>query len=118
MGRISIKRVYEPVEKSDGMRILVDRLWPRGLKKDAAHLDLWMKAVAPSVTLRKWFDHDPEKWQEFSLKYRFELKNNPAVPELLTFVKQRTNVTLLYAARDEQHNHALVLQKHINDEGG
>lgn len=114
MGTVKIKRIYEPADKTDGLRILVDRLWPRGMKKETAQLDEWMKAVAPSVTLRKWFNHDTAKWQEFKAKYTFELKHNDAIKELLQLISKNPVVTLLYAAHSEDHNHALVLQHFIN----
>jgi uncharacterized protein YeaO (DUF488 family) len=113
MVTLQIKRIYEPVEKSDGKRILVDRLWPRGVKKEAAHLDEWMKDVAPSTALRTWFNHDVAKWEEFKGKYALELKQNKAVNILLDMIKESKTITLLYAAHDEQHNHALVLQQFI-----
>jgi len=109
MGTLQVKRIYDPVEKSDGMRILVDRLWPRGVKKESAHLGEWMKAIAPSDALRKWFHHDPVEWQEFEAKYMLELKQNDAVKDLLDIIHKNQTVTLLYAARDAEHNHALVL---------
>lgn len=115
MGTIQIKRIYEPAEKKDGKRILVDRLWPRGLKKESAHLDEWVKAVAPSVALRRWFDHDPAKWEAFSLQYTLELKKNKAVNDLIDELKHAGTFTLLYAAHDEQHNHALVLQRFLEE---
>lgn len=97
------------------MRILVDRLWPRGVKKETAHVDEWMKAVAPSTELRKWFNHDRPKWDQFQSKYTHELTQNDAVEELLHLIKNNKTVTLLYAAHDEQHNHALVLQQFIGE---
>lgn len=114
MGTVQIKRIYEPVDKKDGARILVDRLWPRGMKKASAQLDEWMKDIAPSADLRKWFKHDPTKWEEFKAKYNFELKHNDAVKDLLDLIKKNKVVTLLYAAHDEQHNHALVLYHFIS----
>lgn len=105
-----LKRVYEAAAASDGYRVLVDRLWPRGLKKEAAAIDLWLKQVAPSPELRRWFGHDPEKFREFSKLYTQELKSNPAVAELRALAKQHKTLTLLYGARDTEHNHALVLQ--------
>jgi len=111
MGKISIKRIYEPYAASDGFRILVDRLWPRGLKKEDARVDRWMKEVAPSSALRKWFDHDPAKWAEFTHWYQEELQANPAFAELTGLIKEKGSaVTLLYAAKDEAHNQAVVLQ--------
>ena len=110
MSNIRIKRIYEPVETKDGARILIDRLWPRGIKKENAHIDHWMKPVAPSTELRKWFAHDPVKWESFQKKYKEELKKTGALDELISNIKKYKTVTLLYAARDEQHNHAVVLQ--------
>lgn len=108
---IKIKRIYEPAEESDGRRILVDRLWPRGIKKDSTSLDAWRKDLAPTVGLRKWYNHDPAKWEEFQLKYLLELKHNPAVMDFQRVTAGDEIVTLLYAARDTHHTHALVLQR-------
>ena len=110
MTNIRIKRVYEEPNREDGKRILVDRLWPRGLSKEKAKVDLWLKDVAPSTELRKWFAHDAAKWAEFQTRYREELKGNK---EQLALLKQeaRGTVTLLYGARDQQHNEAVVLQR-------
>jgi uncharacterized protein YeaO (DUF488 family) len=107
---IRIKRIYEPYAPEDGCRILVDRLWPRGVTKEEAHLDFWMKDLAPSPTLRKWFDHDPGKWTAFSKKYREELKTAPNINAHLDTLKKQEVLTLVYAAKDEKHTHALVLQ--------
>ena len=107
--KISIKRVYLPAEDSDGYRVLVDRLWPRGIKKENAKIDLWAKALAPSAELRKWFNHIPGRFDEFSKKYVEELKANPEVAPILDKLRQHDKVTLLYGARDEQHNNAVVL---------
>jgi uncharacterized protein YeaO (DUF488 family) len=115
MGTIQIKRVYEPAEKTDGKRILVDRLWPRGISKEAAHLDEWMKDVAPSADLRKWFHQDTSNLQEFKAKYLLELKQNPAVNNLLDRINKNDKITLLYASHDAEHNHALVLLQFVND---
>ena len=104
-----IKRVYEPAKPTDGTRVLVDRLWPRGLRKADADLALWMKDVAPTPRLRVWFGHDPEKFAEFRRRYTRELKGNPAVAELRKLGRSK-RVTLLYAAHDPKVNHALVLQ--------
>ncbi|MGN1254938.1 MAG: DUF488 domain-containing protein [Prevotella sp.] len=106
---MSIKRVYLPAEDSDGYRVLVDRLWPRGIKKENAKIDLWAKALAPSAELRKWFNHIPERFEEFSKKYVEELKANPEVAPILDELRQHDKVTLLYGAKDEQHNNAVVL---------
>jgi uncharacterized protein YeaO (DUF488 family) len=105
---IAIKRAYEPPSAKDGTRILVDRLWPRGVSKAKAALDGWDKDVAPSPALRKWFDHKPERFQEFSRRYRAELKHNPAVADLRAL---KGKVTLIYGARDPAINHAVVLAK-------
>ncbi|HEY4355800.1 MAG TPA: DUF488 domain-containing protein [Acidobacteriaceae bacterium] len=104
---IRIKRVYEPAADADGRRILVDRLWPRGLSKANAHVDVWLKDAGPSHALRKWFGHDPDRWAEFQRKYRAELKGSAALQELKKAAKG--NVTLLYGAKDEEHNQAVVL---------
>lgn len=106
---ISIKRVYLPAEDSDGYRVLVDRLWPRGIKKEDAKVDLWAKTLAPSVELRKWFNHIPERFEEFSKKYVEELKANPEAALVLDELRRHDKVTLLYGAKDEQHNNAVVL---------
>ncbi|GEP97113.1 DUF488 domain-containing protein [Chitinophaga cymbidii] len=110
---IHIKRVYEPFEKSDGFRVLIDGLWPRGLKKEAVHADEWLKDIAPSTTLRKWFGHDPDKWTAFKEKYQTELKGSDALQTLIEHIRQHKKVTLLYAARDEAHNNAQVLQEYL-----
>ena len=110
------KRVYEVATKSDGYRVLVDRLWPRGLTKRNAHVDLWLKEVAPSQALRKWFGHEPEKWTEFQKKYRAELKKEKeALAALRKLEKERRKVTLLFGAKDENHNQAVVLLKVLRD---
>jgi uncharacterized protein YeaO (DUF488 family) len=103
-----IKRVYEPATAQDGIRVLVDRLWPRGVRKESARLDSWLKDVAPSPTLRRWFDHRPERFAEFGRRYRQELKTNAAFEELLK-LGHRRRVTLVYGARDPAINHAVVL---------
>ena len=107
---IKLKRVYEEPAKTDGTRILVDRLWPRGLTKERAHIDLWLKDVAPSTALRKWFAHDPAKWPEFKARYKAELKNNVSQLALLKQAITRGPATLLYGAKDREHNEAVVLQ--------
>ncbi len=107
---MKIKRAYAPVEDTDGYRILVDRLWPRGISKDKAKIDLWLKSVAPSNDLRKWFGHDPERFPEFSKRYQAELKESGALDELRAAIKEHPNATLLFAAHDEEHNNAVVLQ--------
>ncbi|MEP7279884.1 MAG: DUF488 domain-containing protein [Bacteroidota bacterium] len=115
MTTIRIKRVYEPVEKKDGFRILVDRLWPRGIKKESLHAETWIKEAAPSAALRKWFNHEPEKWAAFRDKYKNELKKNTAITELLQYVGKHTTLTLLYAAKDEAHNQAVILQQFLEE---
>ncbi|MBS1949353.1 MAG: DUF488 domain-containing protein [Bacteroidetes bacterium] len=107
---IKIKRIYEPVDKTDGFRVLVDRLWPRGLSKEKAHCAKWLKEVAPSDELREWFGHEAGKWEEFKKKYSEELKHSTALIELKKIVEDHQTVTLLYGAKDEQHNQAVVLQ--------
>lgn len=107
---VALKRAYEPPADADGTRVLVDRLWPRGVAKAGARIDLWLKDVAPSTELRKWFGHDPDKWPAFQQKYRAELKGSPALAELRKLVRQGP-VTLVYSARDELHNDAVVLRK-------
>ena len=104
-----IKRIYDPSQPSDGTRVLVDRLWPRGVKKTDAHLDAWMKDVAPSTELRLWFSHVPARFDEFRRRYEAELTGNPRVGELRTLGRGK-QVTLLYAAHDPKVNHALVLR--------
>lgn len=109
--KLQLKRVYEKPAKEDGMRILVDRLWPRGLTKEKAAVDLWLKEIAPSTELRKWFDHDPGKWNEFKKRYRQELKNNKEQVAILKGHLKEGPVTLIYGAKDEQHNDAIVLKE-------
>ena len=109
--KIKIKRVYEKPDKEDGMRILVDRLWPRGLTKEKASIDLWLKDIAPSTVLRKWFGHDPDKWKEFEKRYIYELKENEEQVSLLKDQMKKGMVTLVYGAKDEEHNQALVLKE-------
>lgn len=108
--RLRLKRAYEPPARGDGTRILVDRLWPRGLRKEDAALDDWLKDVAPSPTLRKWFGHDPERWSEFRRRYTRELGAHAEQLENIRALARAGTVTLVYGARDEEHNHALVLR--------
>ena len=108
---IHIKRVYEEPDAKDGTRILVDRLWPRGLTKEKAKVDLWLKEVAPSTELRKWFAHDPARWAEFQARYREELRRNKQPASLLKEEASKGPVTLVYGAKDQQHNEAVVLQE-------
>lgn len=115
MKLVQVKRIYEPPEASDGFRILVDRIWPRGMKKETAAIDKWLKDVSPSTDLRKWFNHEPEKWTAFSEAYREELKKSAAIDELMRYIKKHKTITLLYSAKDEQHNQAVVLQRFIKE---
>lgn len=107
---LRLKRVYEPVSPDDGVRILIDRLWPRGLSKAAAALDEWAKDIAPSTELRQWFGHDPERWPEFQRRYKIELyQHTEELDRIRALVKTHT-VTLVYSAHDEEHNDAIVLK--------
>jgi uncharacterized protein YeaO (DUF488 family) len=108
---IKIKRVYERPDKEDGTRILVDRLWPRGLTKAKASVDLWLKDIAPSTELRKWFGHDPGKWAEFKTRYRAELRENDEQVAHLKGEIEKGVVTLVYGAKDEEHNEAVLLRE-------
>ncbi len=110
---IRIKRIYENATAEDGYRILVDRLWPRGVSRDAANLYLWLREVASSTELRQWFNHDPEKWEAFVTRYHAELDNNQESIAVLMCVTQGQTITLLYAARDTEHNQAVVLQSYL-----
>lgn len=110
---IKLKRVYEKPSSKDGLRVLVERLWPRGLTKGRAAVDLWLKDVAPSAELRKWFGHDPARWKQFQERYRQELRETKDAVRLLRQKGKERTVTLVYAARDEQHNGALALKKFL-----
>jgi uncharacterized protein YeaO (DUF488 family) len=115
---IRIKRVYEPAAKEDGWRVLVDRLWPRGMKKEAVKIDLWMKDVAPSDALRKSFCHEVKKWPDFQRKYRAELKKKKELTaELKKMAKKHGTLTLLFGARDVEHNQAVVLAESLKERG-
>jgi uncharacterized protein YeaO (DUF488 family) len=111
MMNVLIKRAYEAPDREDGTRILVDRLWPRGLTKEKARVDLWLKDVAPSTELRKWFVHDPAKWTEFQSRYRKELQGNQEQLSRLRQEAAKGTITLVYGAKDEQHNEAVILQR-------
>jgi len=115
--KLRLKRVYEPPADGDGLRVLVDRLWPRGLGKREADIDLWLKDVAPSTELRRWFGHDPDRWTEFQHRYRAELRDRGEAVEILRERAGQGVTTLLYAARDEAHNHALVLKDFLDGKG-
>jgi uncharacterized protein YeaO (DUF488 family) len=108
---IRLKRVYEKPEPADGTRILVDRLWPRGLTKEKAAIDLWLKEVAPSTELRRWFGHDPRKWRTFRSRYRTELRQHGAPLQLIKSKAKGGVVTLVYGARDQEHNEAVILRE-------
>jgi uncharacterized protein YeaO (DUF488 family) len=111
---VQIKRVYEEPSEEDGTRILVDRLWPRGLTKEKARVDLWLKEIAPTNDLRKWFAHDPAKWPEFKTRYHAELKHNPEQMALLHQAIAKAPATLLYGAKDIDHNEAVALLEVLN----
>ncbi|HRL25556.1 MAG TPA: DUF488 domain-containing protein [Brevundimonas diminuta] len=113
--KVALKRVYEPPSDADGTRILVDRLWPRGLSKDRARVDLWLKQIAPTTELRQWFGHDPAKWTEFQHRYRAELEANGDVVSELKAALADGPATLVYGARDEEHNDAVVLAAYLAD---
>ena len=113
MTTVKIKRVYDTPHSDDGTRILVDRLWPRGVKKEAVRVDLWLKELAPSSELRKWFGHDPERWPQFKEKYRDELRFKKDELSVIVRAASAGPVTLLYGARDESHNQAVILQEVI-----
>lgn len=112
---MKIKRVYDEPAKSDGYRVLVDRLWPRGLSKERGAIDLWFKSIAPSTELRTWFGHKPERFEEFTARYREELQQNPALSELKELIAKNPDTTLLYGAKNPAINHAVVLRKFILD---
>ncbi|HWP85317.1 MAG TPA: DUF488 domain-containing protein [Terriglobia bacterium] len=114
MARIRIRRVYEPPADDDGFRVLVDGLWPRGLSKERAGVDLWLREIAPSAGLRRWFGHDPKRWKEFVRRYRQELRENPEPVKRLRTMAREKAVTLLFAAKDEAHNNAVALQQYLD----
>lgn len=115
MHAILLKRAYERPEPGDGLRVLADRLWPRGLSKDAAAIDHWAKDAAPSDALRRWFGHDPTRWEEFLTRYREELESEPAREEIaaLHALARKSRLTLLYAAKDEERNNAVALRDYL-----
>lgn len=111
---IAIKRAYDPPAKGDGLRVLVDRLWPRGVSKENLHVKMWAKDIAPSAALRKWFGHDPERWSEFRERYEKELatsETRDAIREILAAAKDTPTITLVYGAKDAEHNQAVVLRR-------
>lgn len=112
---IQVKRIYEASHAQDGFRILVDRLWPRGIKKEQAKIGLWLKEISPSDSLRKWFNHEPEKWEEFKQRYFKELDQKQDLVEQLTLHAKKSNVTILFSAKDEAHNNAVALREYLLD---
>lgn len=111
--KVALKRAYEPAASDDGQRVLVDRLWPRGVSKDKAAIDLWLKEIAPSTGLRQWFGHDPARWEEFQRRYRAELDANTEIVAQLTQAIRAGKTTLIYGAKDEAHNDAVVLAAYL-----
>ncbi|HHU40959.1 MAG TPA: DUF488 family protein [Fermentimonas caenicola] len=113
---IQVKRIYDSVTEDDGYRVLIDRLWPRGFSKEDAKVDLWMKEIAPSTELRKWFHHDPDKWMEFQQRYKDELVNKKElIDQLLKLEKEKKVITLLFSAKDREKNQAMVLIEVLRD---
>jgi uncharacterized protein YeaO (DUF488 family) len=110
---ITLKRAYDPISRADGTRFLVERLWPRGLSKAKLHLDAWLKDVGPSTALRKWFGHDPEKWDEFRKRYRRELDSRPDAWQPIVSAARRSPVTLVYSSHDTEHNNAVALREYL-----
>jgi uncharacterized protein YeaO (DUF488 family) len=113
---VNVKRVYEPPTDADGARVLVDRIWPRGLSKQRAAVKVWLKEIAPSADLRKWFGHDPSRWKEFEARYRAELVENGAAVDSLRELIHKGPVTLLYGAHDEAHNNAVALRGYLDSQ--
>ena len=113
---LRLKRVYERPSMADGTRVLVDRLWPRGLSKLEVSADLWLREVAPSSELRRWYGHDPRRWRQFNRKYRSELARQPEVLELLDDLRRRTPVTLIFGAHNQRHSHAVVLREVLDEQ--
>lgn len=113
--RLHVKRVYDPPSPQDGLRFLVDRLWPRGLKKEECRIDGWLKEIAPSAALRRWFGHDPGRWGEFRQRYFEELRQRPEACRDIAEKAQSRTVTLLFAARDAEHNNAVALKSYLEE---
>ncbi len=111
---IAVKRVYAPEQPEDGTRFLVERLWPRGIRKESLHVAGWLKDVAPSSELRRWFNHDPARWDEFQKRYTAELQSNPNAWQPILEAARKGNVTLVYSSRDEEHNNAVALKKFLD----
>ncbi len=116
--QVNLKRVYETASRDDGVRILVDRLWPRGLSKDRAKVELWLREVAPSNDLRRWFNHEPEKWDEFRRRYFSELTEKDGAVRTVLEQASRSTVTLLFAAKDEERNNAVALREYLIQSSG
>jgi uncharacterized protein YeaO (DUF488 family) len=114
---LKLKRAYDPVSRTDGMRILVERLWPRGLSKATLHLDAWLKEVGPTTALRRWFGHDPKKWSEFRTRYFRELDSRPESWQPILSAARRRTVTLVYSSHDEEHNNAVALKEYLQAKG-
>ena len=114
---IKLKRVYDRPDHGDGLRVLVDGLWPRGMSRHAASADLWLKEAAPSSALRRWFGHDPRRWNAFRRRYRAELARQPEILDLLDDLRRRSPLTLLFGARDEARNNAVVLREMLDEPG-
>lgn len=110
---LKLKRVYDPASPEDGRRFLVERLWPRGVRKDSVHLDGWLKDVAPSAELRQWFGHDPKRWQAFRKRYEAELTKNPQAWEPILEAARQGTVTLVFSSRDSDHNNAVALRDYL-----
>lgn len=113
---IHLKRIYEPFGPSDGYRVLVERLWPRGISKSRALIDLWLKEISPSPGLRTWYNHDQTKWDEFQERYRAEIRQNPALETITRVLQENPTITFVFAARDEEHNSAWVLKRFLEDD--
>jgi uncharacterized protein YeaO (DUF488 family) len=116
MSRIQLKRAFDPASKKDGYRVLVDRIWPRGLRKEEVRIDEWMKDIAPSTELRKWFGHDPVKWEAFRRRYFVELSHRADLVKGLAEVARRGPLTLVYSAKDERHNNAVALREFLEQQ--
>jgi len=114
---VKLKRVYDAASSTDGIRVLVDRLWPRGITRDEAAVHQWLKEIAPSDRLRRWFSHDPAKWEEFKKRYEAELKGKPELIEELKAASRKHTVTLLYSAADTEHNNAVALHEILQNGG-
>lgn len=115
---IRLKRVYDPPGEEDGFRVLVERLWPRGLSRERARVDLWLKEIAPSSSLRSWYGHDVARWEEFQRRYQAELEHDPAIQQMQELLREKQVLTFVYAARDVEHNSALVLKAFLEEHSG